>query len=327
MSDVRSKNPYELLGNDPEEEPQTPVIPVDKKNVTRYGKRDAPAEPPKSANPANARRGGPRVTGNEAALRDRNAGSFANQNKPTDVSHRGPPPAGHKNRDIRGDKIADDRRSRTNRTDTEKQVDQGWGAKTGESALDDERAGAAIAQNDEKEAVVEGAEQEVEEEDNSKSYADYLAELESKPDLGVQPARQANEGADLDKKWASAKKIDRTDEEEEYIRGAEREARQGKHRKEKNVLELDMRFVEPPRRGGDSFRGRGRGGDRGDRGGDRGDRGRAGRGGRGEFRGRGNGRGDARGAAPRGGAPRGAPRGGPHGPAVDEKNFPALGAK
>ncbi|EGD94952.1 Telomere and ribosome associated protein Stm1 [Trichophyton interdigitale] len=315
MADVRSKNMYELLGNDPEldpnREPEPPVQVVDK-TAPRRGKRDGPNEPRDAVAPPRGNRG-PRLPGNEQAFRDRNAGSQNNRNRPTDGPSDRAPPAAHRNRDTRGNNIRDDRHSRTDRAITEKQVEQGWGSRSGESALKDERAGEDIARTEEKEAAEANAEEPVEEpEDKSKSYADYLAEqAQAKLELAAKESRKANEGAKMDKKWAAAKELKRDDEEDEYIKGQSKENKRERQRKEKNVLEVDMRFVEAPRRGGDSSRGRGRGGDRG------GDRGRGGRGGRGDFRGgRGNGR--------------GAPRGGPShatGPTVDEKNFPSLGGK
>ncbi|EEQ27924.1 elicitor protein [Microsporum canis CBS 113480] len=305
MADVRSKNPYELLGNDPEldpnREPEPPVKVVDK-NPPRRGKRDGPNEPRDTAPPRTNNRG-PRLPTNEQAFRDRNAGSQNNRNRPTDGPSDRAQPAAHKNRDARGNMIREDRHSRTDRVVTDKQVEQGWGSRSGESNLKDERAGEDIAQSDEKEADEANAEEPEEEpEDKSKSYADYLAEqAESKLELSAKESRKANEGTKADKKWANAKELKRDDDEEAYIKGQSKETKRERQRKEKNVLEVDMRFVEAPRRGGDSFRGRGRGG----------------RGGRGEFRG---GRGNSRGA-PRGGPPHAS------GPTVDEKNFPSLGGK
>ncbi|KMU85213.1 hypothetical protein CIHG_02996 [Coccidioides immitis H538.4] len=302
MSDVRSKNIYELLGNDPEldpdREPQPPVKVVDK-TAPRHGKREGPVQP-RGSNPALSR-GGPRYTGNERAFREGAANSRANRSRPAEEAPRAPYVGGVKNRDQRGNLIREDRRSKTDRTITGKQHDQGWGSSTGESTMVDEKAGEAIAQNDEKEVAAEAQEGEQQEEkepepqDKTKSYADYLAEQEQnrREDLGIKEARKPNEGSKVDKKWAGAKEFKRDEEEDAYIKGREEKARREKQRKEKNLLDVDMRYVEPPRRG--DFRGRGRGGDRGGRG----------RGGRGEFRGRGN---------------------GGHGPTVDEKNFPSLGA-
>ncbi|EEP82639.1 predicted protein [Uncinocarpus reesii 1704] len=306
-----------FIGNDPEldpdREPQPPLKVADK-TAPRYGKRDAPAQP-RGSNPALSR-GGPRYSGNERALRDGAAGSRANRSRPAEEAPRSGPVGGVKNRDHRGNLIREDRRSKTDRTITGKQLDQGWGAPTGESNMVDEKVGETIAQNDEKDAAAETQEgerqeeKEPEPEDKTKSYAEYLSELEQskREDLGVKEARKPNEGSKADKKWATAKEFKRDEEDDAYIKGREEKARREKQRKEKNILDVDMRYVEAPRRGGD-FRGRGRGGDRGGgRGGDRGDRGgRGGRGGRGEFRGRGG--------------------NGPQGPTVDEQNFPSLGGK
>ncbi|CAG8217662.1 unnamed protein product [Penicillium nalgiovense] len=87
MADVRSKNLYELLGNDPELDPSRPAPPPTKaidRPVDRSGKRDAPKEQPARHTEANARRGGRVTAGNEAAYRDRNAGRNHNREKPTD---------------------------------------------------------------------------------------------------------------------------------------------------------------------------------------------------------------------------------------------------
>lgn len=193
-------------------------------------------------------------------------------------------------------------------------MNQGWGAQTGEKAgdkaWDDERAAENIAQN-ESEPQTPANEEPAEPEEKVKSYADYLAEKAAQGDLSAKPVRAPNEGSSADKKWANAKELKRTPEEEEaYIKGKEEKAKREKQRKEKNVLEVDMRFVESPR-GGREPRG-GRGG-RGQRGAPRGGRG-----------GRGNG-------APRGGEQRGEQQQqqqrGTAPVTVDEKNFPTLGAK
>jgi plasminogen activator inhibitor 1 RNA-binding protein len=200
-------------------------------------------------------------------------------------------------------------------SDTRKQVQQGWGAESGEKNWDDERQGEKLAK-DEENAPPTPAE-EVEEPDNSKSFSDYLAEKAARESLAAKPVRAPNEGVKEDKKWANAKEIEHK-EEESYIQGAGEKAQRQKQRKEKNFLDVDLRYVEQPRSSPAPRGGRGgRGGDRAPRG-DRPPRGAP------------------RGGAPRGsGAPRGAPagaprggRGGPRGPAgptVDEKNFPSLG--
>jgi plasminogen activator inhibitor 1 RNA-binding protein len=130
-------------GNDPEEdsdrEPEPPIKVVEKAGP-RHGKRDVPTQP-RAGNVVNARGGrGVRFAGNELgsglltlpdalqsclvqlylrqlisdflylAFRDRNAGAQNNRAKPTDEITRDV-----KNRDFRGNRVRDDRHSRTDR--------------------------------------------------------------------------------------------------------------------------------------------------------------------------------------------------------------------
>lgn len=171
-------------------------------------------------------------------------------------------------------------------------MNQGWGVGSGEKAWDDERAGERIAQSDENEPQTPAGEEAKEPADTSKSFADYMAEKAAQGDFSAKPVRAANEGTKNDQ-WANAKELKRDEEDSEYIKGKEEKAKAPKQRKEKAYVDVDMRYVEPPR-GGNGGRGGPRGRGRGARGGGRG--------------GRGNG--------PRGVA----------GPTVDEKNFPSLGA-
>jgi len=348
------------------------------------------------------------LTKSFAAFRDNEAGSYNNRSRPVEEDQEVPRHGGR--RDDRGARVRNDRHSRTGHTDTNKQIEQGWGSTAGEGFLNDEKAAEAIAQTEENESSAPpqevetggwggetgggwggettgwggetagrsgenaGAgwggetggwggetggrggeaggwgEEEKEPADKAKTYAEYLAELAEKrrEDLGVKAARAPNEGVKPDKKWQSAKEFKRDEDEEQYIRGKEDKARRERQRKEKNYLDVDMRFVEPPRgRGNGRGRGRGRGGrgdgGRGDGGrgeGGRGDRGDGGRwggdGGRGD---RGDGdRGD-RGDGGRWGADSGRWDGGDgsrggggrsaSGPTVnvhDKENFPTLGA-
>jgi len=114
--------------------------------------------------------------------------------------------------------------------------------------------------------------------DNSRSYADYLAEqAEKKLKLGggTLEARKPNEGSKQKKEWEKAKPMSK-DEEDEYMSGKAGKAKREKQRKEKEKVDVDIRYVEPNTGGrGGGERGRGRG-----------------RGDRGDFRGRGRGRGD-----------------------------------
>ncbi|KAJ5341113.1 hypothetical protein N7541_010237 [Penicillium brevicompactum] len=255
MTDVRSKPPR-----------PSPAKAVDRP-TDRSGKRDTPKEQPARHTESNARRGGARVNnGNEAAYRDRNAGRNNNREKPTED---GAQPARRGGRGPRGD-----RQSRTGQTDTRKQVQQGWGAESGEKNWDDERQGEKIAKTEEAEPQTPA--EEVEEPDNSKSFADYLAEKAQKETLAAKPERTANEGSKLDKKWAAAKELSKT-EEDSYIQGSSEKAKREKQRKEKNFLDVDLRYVEPPRSGPAPRGGRApRGGDRPARGGERSERGRGG---------------------------------------------------
>ena len=127
-------------------------------------------------------------------------------------------------------------------------------------------------------------------------------------------ARKPNEGRKIDKKWEAAKALPKGEGDEEYFSGKGEKARKEKQRKEKNILDVDLRYVEPSS--------------------GRGDRGRGGRGGRGDYRGGERGRGRGRGDGYRGrgdgefrGGYRGS-RGGRGGNSVnvsDENAFPSLG--
>ncbi|KAL3470823.1 Stm1-domain-containing protein [Aspergillus californicus] len=308
MSEIRSKNLYELLGNDPEldpnREPEPPTKALDKP-APRHGKRDAPKEAPVAAAAAPAPRRGNRATGSEAAFRDRNAGARNNREKPTEETDSAHVRSERAGRGGRGSRRGD-RQSRTDKNDTPKQVNQGWGNQDGEKTWDDEKAGENIAQTDENQPQTPGEEKIEEPEDKSMSYTDYLAEKAAREDLSAKPVRSANEGTKSDKKWAGAKEYKRAEEGDEYIKAREEKSKREKSRKEKNFLDVDLRYVEAPRTGGGAPRG-----------------GRGGRGGRGAGRGAPNaGRG-----APRGGRASGPRSERPAPVAVDETNFPSLGGK
>jgi plasminogen activator inhibitor 1 RNA-binding protein len=209
----------------------------------------------------------------------------------------------------------------THGSEQEKQAAHGWGATDGDAELADEQAGDAIAKQDEKAAVAEDAAPETEavEEDKTKSYDDYLAELAEKKLAVAQNLRKANEGSS--KKFPEGTAVTR-EEEADFMAGSGGKAKKQKERKDKTTkVQLEGRdmIAQAPREG--NFGGRGRGG-RG-RGEGRGDRG--GRGGRG----RGEGRGDRGDRGDRGeGRPRGG-RGGQSGPTPnlsDASAFPSLGS-
>ncbi|KAI5304251.1 hypothetical protein KEM56_006699 [Ascosphaera pollenicola] len=307
MSDaISNKNRFDLLGNDPEEDSdREPAAPVKATTapLPRSGKRNEP-QAPRRANPEKARTPKPRPGGNEGAFRDRDAGRSANRQKPVDARGDKRHSAHHnEGRDLRGNPVVGDRQPHSSRVDSKKNIAQGWGSEDPKAELKDEQAGEDIAKA---EAAEENAEAAFDDEPKVKSYADFLAERANSKteDLGVKAARQPTTTAEA---FANAKAVAR-DEEDAYIKGKESKAARQRARKEKNLLDVDLRYVEPPRAGG------------------RGDGPRGGRGGRG-GRGRGEGRGGPRGGAPRGGA---APRGGrgaaAPAPAVDETNFPSLGS-
>ncbi|KAK1983743.1 hypothetical protein LZ30DRAFT_687433 [Colletotrichum cereale] len=328
-------------GNDAEDDtPQAPVKTVDKTTM-RSTKRGVEPEAPARAAAGNtgaARR--TNASGNEAAFRDRGAGSDRNRGKTTEEPARGGPRGGYgaRARGGRGGRFPrerDDRQSKgiasqgadLSRSGSEKQAAQSWGATEGEAERKDEVAGEAIAQAEAKDAEAEAvAPVEPEEpEDKHISYADYLAQLaEKKLALeGSSEVRKPNEGTKLKKEWANAKEVTREDEDT-FMIGTGGKTKRERERKTKQLLDIDQRYVEPERpRGGDRGGPRGgpRGGARGGaRGGDRGDRGDRG----------GRGRGDGpRGGAPRaGGPPRGGRReGGAQINTKDESAFPSLGGK
>ncbi|KAB2576841.1 Hyaluronan/mRNA-binding protein [Lasiodiplodia theobromae] len=319
---IASKNLYELLGNDPEldperKQPEPPTKAIDKP-AARTGKRNAGGDAPvKDARTTAPRGGRPQFSGSEGAFRDRNAGSANNRGKPTDDGLR---QDRHPNR-LRGEQRGgrggkgprrDDRHSRTGVSDHPKQVQQGWGGEDGPKELADEQAGEAIAKQEEDAAAGEAAEDAVEngaEEEKVKSYDDYLAEImEKKAALGANiEVRKPNEGAS--KKFPEGKAIEHAEEEVFFIGDGGKKGRE-RSKKEKNQLDLGDIYGRGEERGG--FRG-GRGGPRGGRGGPR----------EGGFRGEGRGRG---GRGGRGGERGGAVRGGARVNLNDTSAFPSLGA-
>ncbi|KAI9852387.1 MAG: hypothetical protein M1838_000909 [Thelocarpon superellum] len=326
MSQVASKNLYELLGNDHDEdsdkEPEPPTRAIDKA-LPRTSKRNAPDVAPSAGRGdggdrgRGGRRGG--FTGSEEGPslhsrycltlfeivpRDLQATVAALPTRETAIPTA---PVAEEIAEVVLEVVEGHEGDVMTVT-----VDfRRWGANKGDAEWDDEQAGEAIAKAEEKADGVTAAaspavdadgnpvpdkneaaaaEPEPEPEDLTKSYAEYLAEqAQRKLDLGVLEVRKPNENAKQDKKWAQAKELKKVEDEDAYIAGAAQKARRERQRKEKTVLDIDQRFVEPSRggheggRGGRGGSGRGRGEGRGDfRGGERG--GRGGRG-RGEFRG------------------------------------------
>ncbi|EOO04105.1 putative elicitor protein [Phaeoacremonium minimum UCRPA7] len=286
------------VGNDEgDDTPAAPVKTVDKTSThTVKRNTDGAAPAAKTAAPATGGRRGGAYSGNEAAFRDRQAGSDRNRGKSTDDAPRGGPRGGRgaRGRGGRGggySRDRDDRHTKGPASGSDKQAAQSWGATEGDAELKDEQAGEEIAKTEQKDAAAEGDADETPAEPEEKhiSYADYLAQLaEKKLALsGDLAPRKANEGSKSDKKWADAKPLVK-DEDDDFIAGSSGKAKRERERKTKQFVEIENRFIESERpRGGRGGRGggAGRGGERGDRrGGDRGGRGRGG-GDRGEFRG------------------------------------------
>ncbi|KAI5814747.1 hypothetical protein BZA77DRAFT_356219 [Pyronema omphalodes] len=312
MSGVASKNPFDLLGNDPPEEDvpsKGPPREVVKKDTSSKKKDEKPASATPAASRGNGRGGKPRYTGNDAAFRDREAGAERNRSKPTNEDGSAPRGgAGRGGPRRQGGRTRDDRRDATGKDEHEKQVNLSWGGNSGESALKAEIEGQEAAL---KEAAAEGAEAAageeaatpVEEEDKTKTYDQYLAELAAKKAaLGTLEIRRPQETSD--KKWANAKAIDH-DAEEVFFAGESKDKTRTRERKQKQIIEIEPKFVDP-----NASRGGQRGGRDGQRGGRDGQRG-----------------------GQRGGAPRGGARGG-RAPApaaanvnlADSSAFPKLGA-
>ncbi|KAL9135840.1 MAG: hypothetical protein Q9175_002960 [Cornicularia normoerica] len=173
-------NLYELLGNDSDQDSDkepAPPLEVADKPVARHGKRDAPATAPSEARgrAAGGERGGRAgrsrgrgaFSGNDGALRDREAGSMNNRDKPINDGLRqdrhpnriegGRDRDSYDGRGGRGGRAGrggrgnrDDRHTRGLPNDHVKQTDQSWGAPTGDSEWKDEQAGEAIAKAEEK---------------------------------------------------------------------------------------------------------------------------------------------------------------------------------
>ncbi|KAF2114413.1 hypothetical protein BDV96DRAFT_576726 [Lophiotrema nucula] len=328
---IASKNLYDLLGNDadqdPDREPEPPTKAIDKP-AARTGKRNAPAEAPARTAPSTGGRQRDTNNANDNAFKDRGVGHDRNRARGT--GDRGEIDGNRergRGRDTRGrgrgrgsgGAIAGDRHSKTGIAEHDKQAAHGWGGATGNDEWTDEQAGDAIAKADEKEATKEDAtteanaepEAEAEPEDKTKSYAAWLAEqAEKKLALGSTEVRKPNEGSS--KKFPEGKAIER--EEEDFFAGSTGKAKRERERKQKNIVELDdSRLHAAGRqdirggRGGGRGRGEGRGRGRGE--------------GRGEGRGRGGGEGGGGGFRGRGG------RGGQSGPNItDSSAFPSLGS-
>lgn len=217
----------------------------------------------------------------------------------------------------RGGRRPFDKHSQTGKTDSDKKIQQSWGGADGETELKNEQAASADAAVEGNEWAADTAaaasdwntpaadwsapaagtdaapaaegdkpegrprrEREPEEEDNTLTLDQYLAQQKEKESAipKIAATRQANEGADANI-WKDVVALEKN-EGDAYFVGKSKSAPKARAKKEEKVfLEIDARFERPDRGG------RGRGGRGGDRGGDR-------------ARGAGRGRGAARGSRP-----------------------------
>ncbi|SCV68787.1 BQ2448_908 [Microbotryum intermedium] len=329
MAQVRSANPFALLGDDGEDSApvtapkaapaaapaaQKPIVGArqpQKKQKNQADKRvinpDAPAAPgdlkeERAASFGVRGRGGRGGRGRGAGNPRSNAGTYLGGDRPR--------------RENGGGRVFD-RQSQTGHKDSDKAEAQGWGAEESQQELEAEKLGEADAQADgaATPAAVDGASTPVvsaapvEEEDNSQTYAEYLAAQAARQLNIALPEARKIEDADEIKGRKAVKKGEQ--EEEEFLAQQKKAAKAPKEKKTKTFLEVEFRHQPPRRDGEDGVRG-GRGG-----------RGR----GEGRGRGRGEGRGGGRGRGGRGGNANGVAQNGSSNAGVnldDNTAFPTL---
>lgn len=212
------QNLFALLGNDVEDDTVPAPLPKEiVKATTSSKKADVP---PPSADPAKAKKNKKAPTGNDAALKSKT------NNKGTP----GPSatPSKHSKKPF-------DRHSRSNKTDSKKQVKQAWGDDKKE--LEDESRAEADA----------AAELAAEAEENpagpaAKSLQEYLAELQAKEAAlgGAKVVRKANEGSEA--KWTAAEKIEK--EQISYVEPSSAKKTKQKSQKEKKFLDFNAVFAD-----------------------------------------------------------------------------------
>jgi len=204
-----------------------------------------------------------------------------------------------------------DRHSATGKTDSDKKIHQSWGGDDGNTELKAEQAATTDANNDwaggdstpaadwagadsgadwgatppvdaaaadagDKPEGRPRREREPEEDDNTLTLDQYLAQQKEKDSIvpKLEATRQANDGAG-DDIWKGATVLSKAEEEEAYFVGKTKSAPKARPKKEEKVyLEIDARFDRPDRggrgrggRGGDRARATPRGAGRGGRGG------------------------------------------------------------
>ncbi|KAF9056209.1 hypothetical protein BJ165DRAFT_1522149 [Panaeolus papilionaceus] len=287
---VATKNPFALLDDDAPA--AAPVV----------EKKEAPAPPPSATRGTQKTRGGPASRGGKyyarggkpPASKDSPVGEdpAPEGQKKFDGNREGGRGRGRGGRGRGGDRPSRgrpfDRHSQTGKTDSDKKIHQSWGGDDGNTELKAEEAAstdaaaewgapaatdaeawgtAAPAEGEaaEGDAKPEGRprrEREPEEEDNTLTLDQYLAQQKEKESAipKIDNTRKANEGAEGDI-WKGAVALSKNEEEEAYYAGKTKNAPKGRttEKKEKVFIEIDARFERPDRGG----RGRGRGGDRG----------------------------------------------------------------
>lgn len=283
---VRSRNPFELLGDDAsdvddvktESKPKTQEKPVDaspKKTETSSKKSETKVEKTNGE-----KRGGAVSRGGKGMPRDVREEEPSQDGKET----RAPKEARGSRGRGRGRQF--DRHSGTDMRDSEKKSVAGkgtWGAPGVEL---EEVNGDAIAE-EVAEVKIESEEEEEVKREPEPAYMtleQYQESLKAKRAQAPTAApRQANEGVD-EKKWAGKVHEKKDDTEPLFAGKQQQKTLKKKERPQKEILEVDLRFADSsassaPR---GAFRGgRGRGGERGGRGG----RGRGGDRGRGRSSG------------------------------------------
>ena len=211
-------NPFGLLGNDVED---TDVVVSPPKELVKKNTSSKKADvPPPSANPAKANKNRPRPTGNEAAIKEKNAGR--QQNKSKDV------PESSKTKKTNPRKSTD-RHSRTGKVDTAKKVHQGWGDDKKE--LDAEAQGEADAQAEaeaEAEATAEASAKKM-------SLQDYLQE---------QSSNALNKVPEVKKVEATTDAELYVKEEEVLVEATKVKNVKSRQQKTKEFLNFDATFVD-----------------------------------------------------------------------------------
>ncbi|KAF7310947.1 HABP4-PAI-RBP1 domain-containing protein [Mycena chlorophos] len=327
---VATKNPFALLEAEDASRPSSPVAAPAAAAAAAPASRGTPKTrggPASRGGKYYARGGKPPARDGTSGNPNQNGIEDAPQNKKVDGRGRGASRGGSRGGPRGGRGRQFDKHSQTGKVDSDKKINQGWGAEEGNAELKAEQAAATDAAAEATPAggdwgaaagdagdwaapaAADGAaptdkpegrprrEREPEEEDNTLTLDQYMAQQKEKDSAAVpklEGVRKVNDGADA---WKDVVALEKGDTDSYFV-GKTKAAPKARAKKDEKVfIEIDARF-ERPSRGGP--RGGGRGGDRGGRGG-------AGRG-------------------------RGAPRGGrPTGGAAsasfdvdDEKAFPSL---